>query len=118
MKFISTTTKKDAPFIFEAPLDTSIFKKPTRDGDILSTNFDVGMTVPSLPYFDGTNMVLYVEASGANIYVSAILFVGFNSCNKKLLPYEVDGMVPFNVLLSEEEKLKILLFFISKYFMI
>lgn len=117
MKFISTTTKKNVPFTFEAPVDTSLFRELTRDGDILSANYDVAMTVPSLPYFQGTDMSLFIEVSEENIYVSAILFVGIESCDKQFRSYETDGMIPFNVELNEEEKRKIILSFIKKYFM-
>ena len=117
MKFISTTTKKNVPFTFEAPLDTSLFRELTRDGDILTANFDVAMTVPSLPYFQGTDMTLVVEVSEENIYVSAILFVGLDNCDKILRPYEDDGMITFTVELNDEERRKILLSFIRKYFM-
>lgn len=113
MKFISTITKEGAPFIFEARLDTSIFRTPSREGDTLSASFDVEKTVPSLPYFRGTEMSIFVEVSKENIYTSAILFVGCDGCHKKLSPYEEDCMIPFDVSLSDEEKLKILLFFIN-----
>lgn len=117
MKFISTIEKKDKPFVFEAPLDTSLFRKLTRDGDILSTDFDVATTVPSLPYFQGTDMSLFIEVSDENIYISAILFVGYDNCDKHFRPYEVDGMVSFNVELTEDEKRRLLLLFLKKYFM-
>ena len=117
MKFISTIIKKDKPFVFEAPLDTRLFRKLTRDGDILSADFDVATTVPSLPYFQGTDMSLFIEVSDENIYTSAILFVGYDDCDKHFRPYEEDGMVSFSVELTEDEKRKILLLFLKKYFM-
>lgn len=115
MKFISTTT--NAPFIFEAALDTSLFRELTRDGDILTASFDIATIVPSLPYFQGTDMDLVIDISAENIYISAILYVGLEDIDNKFQPYEEDGMIPFNVILTEEEKIKILIYFIKHYFM-
>ena len=118
MKFISVTMQKNKPFVFEAPLEVSLLRQLTRDGDILTTNFNVAMTVPSLPYFQDTNMDLIIEISGENIYVTAILYVGIEKCDSNFRHYETDGMVPFNVILTEEEKRKILIYFIKNHFMI
>ena len=62
-------------------------------------------------------MSLFIEVSDENIYISAILFVGYDNCDKRFRPYEVDGMVSFNVELTEDEKRRLLLLFLKKYFM-
>ena len=116
MKFISEIEKNDKPFAFEAQLDASLLRELPRVGGVFSADYDIAVTAPSLPYLQGTAMSLYFELTENDIYTSAILFVGYDNINKKLRPYETDGMIPFNVSLTEDEKRRVLVTLIKKNF--
>ncbi len=118
MKFISTNTVNgDRLEITSKNLDTGLilYGKTEDDNGTYSVTYGVNEigNVCNLP-FRVSDLTFYVKVTSADVYVTAIAEFGDDDEYARYEDYSTDGMIEFDVDLSDKEKIILLAFLLNE----